>query len=583
MSIIYIKATKPMETKTNPSTLKSTCAKRRKQSNKNHVDYDETDLCDNAPITSNDNYIVNSSQQQSTLLNDKSTETNLFSTTQQQQIDDVSSIKCNNEVICIDGSKGEGGGQIIRNAITYAVILQKELIIINIRSKRSKPGLQAQHVTCIQLATSIHPGGTIIGNTIQSSQIHYIPPPPTTTKTTIAQTKQKRTLTEAKHNMSIDQETMNDVVAKNNVPITTGTATTRYIKGDTGTAGSICLLLQVAIPCSIFNPSNTPIQLDLKGGTNASMAPQYDYWHHVFWPTIQNHCLGPIKTSEREDSNSSISNSYVRAKVLQRGFFPKGGGHVQVILNPLVVCPSMMKSLQPINLMERGDVRTIYIRAYHAGNLPRHIAQAMAKQAKTFLQKNFQSTKTSGTRSEIDYVLDIITETHAIGSSFGILVVATTNTGCIFGGSSLSSPYKKQRAEDIATDACHELWTTLEANCCVDEWLQDQLILFMTLASGQSTIITGSLSLHTQTAISIAEQITTVKFTITKLMDDVTTTSTDTNTNKIHRVKTNRINSNEPKKILGNSKCYDCDNYGQHGSVPGRHMIQCDGIGLSLR
>jgi hypothetical protein len=76
--------------------------------------------------------------------------------------------------VVIDGSKGEGGGQILRNSISYAGILQKELRVHHIRAGRSKPGLRAQHATCLQLAAQVC-GGTIQGNTVGSSDIDYIP------------------------------------------------------------------------------------------------------------------------------------------------------------------------------------------------------------------------------------------------------------------------------------------------------------------------------------------------------------------------------------------------------------------------
>ena len=78
----------------------------------------------------------------------------------------------------------------------------------------------------------------------------------------------------------------------------------------------------------------------------------------------------------------------------------------------------------------------------------------------------------------------------------------------------MGSPKVKPRKS--GEDAAAGLLTSLESGACADRWLQDQLIIFMALASGRSRMRTGPLTLHTETAIDIAEKFTGVKFEVKK-------------------------------------------------------------------
>jgi len=59
------------------------------------------------------------------------------------------------DTVFIDGSKGEGGGQILRTSLTLSCITGKNLHIENIRAARHNPGLAKQHLSCVQAACKI--------------------------------------------------------------------------------------------------------------------------------------------------------------------------------------------------------------------------------------------------------------------------------------------------------------------------------------------------------------------------------------------------------------------------------------------
>ncbi|MCE2026968.1 RNA 3'-terminal phosphate cyclase [Sessilibacter corallicola] len=77
-------------------------------------------------------------------------------------------------LLVIDGSVGEGGGQILRSSLTLAVCLQRPIRLINIRKKRSKPGLLRQHLTCVRAAKEIC-GAYVEGDFLGSNEISFYP------------------------------------------------------------------------------------------------------------------------------------------------------------------------------------------------------------------------------------------------------------------------------------------------------------------------------------------------------------------------------------------------------------------------
>ncbi|MFT3881309.1 MAG: RNA 3'-terminal phosphate cyclase [Gemmatales bacterium] len=78
--------------------------------------------------------------------------------------------------IDIDGSEGEGGGQILRSSLALSVLTGKPVRFTNIRAKRSKPGLQAQHLASVQAAAMICQAN-VSGDELGSQQVSFRPGP----------------------------------------------------------------------------------------------------------------------------------------------------------------------------------------------------------------------------------------------------------------------------------------------------------------------------------------------------------------------------------------------------------------------
>lgn len=138
----------------------------------------------------------------------------------------------------IDGSYGEGGGQILRTAVALAAVTSQPLRIINIRSNRSKPGLAAQHITAIKSVAALC-NATTTDLEVGASAIEFVP----------------EQLQAGKFEFEI------------------------------GTAGSITLVLQACLIPAIYAGEN--ITLSITGGTDVKWSPPVDYFKFVFLKLIE--------------------------------------------------------------------------------------------------------------------------------------------------------------------------------------------------------------------------------------------------------------------------------------------------------
>ncbi|XP_013790831.1 RNA 3'-terminal phosphate cyclase-like isoform X1 [Limulus polyphemus] len=338
------------------------------------------------------------------------------------------------EIITIDGGVMEGGGQILRMAMAFSTLLRKPIRVTNIRAGRSNPGLRPQHLTGLQLVRDLC-GGRLKGGEIGSTDISFYPG-----------------------------------------PVKSG-----EFVANTGTAGSVMLLFQVAFPCLLFGGG--PSRLSLRGGTNAEMAPQIDYTLMVFKPILE-------KFGVKFDCN-----------IVRRGYYPKGGGEVVVKTSPVA------SFLQPVDIVTAGQVTHFSGRSFVAGVLPIKVAHAMADSASRVLRQAYP-----GVPLKIDRIKE--PSEVAVGNGSGIVIMAETSTGCLLGGSALGR--KGESAEKVGEAAAKELLDDLNCGGCVDHHLQDQLIIFMALAKGESRIKTGPVTLHTETAIYVVQLLTEAKFNLVK-------------------------------------------------------------------
>ncbi len=149
-------------------------------------------------------------------------------------------------MITIDGSKGEGGGQILRSALALSLVTGKPFRIDNIRAKRKKPGLLRQHLTAANAAVAVG-RADVKGNTMGSTELVFAP----------------KTVTPGTYRFAV------------------------------GTAGSCTLVLQTILPALLTAVDES--ELVLEGGTHNPFAPPFDFLDQAFLPLVRR--MGPYVTA----------------------------------------------------------------------------------------------------------------------------------------------------------------------------------------------------------------------------------------------------------------------------------------------
>lgn len=152
-------------------------------------------------------------------------------------------------MITIDGSFGEGGGQILRTALALSLVTGKPFHIERIRAGRKNPGLLRQHLTAVNAATQVS-RAEVTGAAIGSRELTFAP----------------------------------------------GSVVVGNYAFAVGTAGSTTLVLQTVLPALLIASGKS--RLILEGGTHNPFAPPFDFLEKAFLPLVNR--MGPRVTAELE-------------------------------------------------------------------------------------------------------------------------------------------------------------------------------------------------------------------------------------------------------------------------------------------
>lgn len=168
-------------------------------------------------------------------------------------------------MISIDGSAGEGGGQVLRTSLALSMVTNQPFVMKNIRANRSKPGLLRQHLTAVKAAAAVscaHVKGASLG----SDAIEFTPGP----------------MNPGMYHFSI------------------------------GSAGSTTLVLQTILPALIR--ASGPSEVIIEGGTHNPYAPTVHFLKKCFSPVLES--MGPrVKVELMRHGFSPAGGGKIRVRI----------------------------------------------------------------------------------------------------------------------------------------------------------------------------------------------------------------------------------------------------------------------------
>lgn len=307
----------------------------------------------------------------------------------------------------IDGSMGEGGGQVLRTAVALAAVTKTPVRVTNIRAKRRKPGMAAQHVAAVRAIAELS-SAEVKGADVGSRVVEFVP----------------RELRSGRYAI------------------------------DVGTAGSVTLVLQAALPAA-FAVGN--VELRIRGGTDVPMAPPADYFRTVF-----------LRWIDRLGGRSEF-------EILRRGYYPRGGGEVIVRIPEPARWRPLISDPRPEPDRIEG--------AAHIANLPEDIVARMASAAKKRLASYLS----------VRIHKEVLDSSRAEGPGGAISLWADAGE-TILGGNALAE--RGKRAEIVGDEAAAAILAELHSGATVDVHAADQLLPYLALANEPSSFLVREVTEH---------------------------------------------------------------------------------------
>jgi RNA 3'-terminal phosphate cyclase (ATP) len=236
------------------------------------------------------------------------------------------------KTIAIDGSYGEGGGQVLRSALTLSLVTGVEVRITKIRAGRSRPGLLRQHLTCVRAATEIS-NAECEGAELGSTTLTFRP----------------------------------------------GRMRAGTYSFAIGSAGSTTLVLATILLPLLLADGESVVRLE--GGTHNPLAPPFDFLAEVFFPRLRE--IGFVATAKLERAGfypagggaiaimlkgASANDALKPASWLERADVTLNGSVITANLSPSISGREVI-ALSSALTIDRADVKVTQVASPGPGNV----------------------------------------------------------------------------------------------------------------------------------------------------------------------------------------------------------------------
>ena len=247
------------------------------------------------------------------------------------------------------------------------------------------------------------------------------------------------------------------------------------IKMDVGSAGSLSLVLQATLLAGRKNSER--LTLDLVGGTNVMWAPPIDSYELVLFPLMKKMGID------------------ARVDIIERGFYPIGGGHVIATLDPI-------GKIKPLELTRLGKLNNITVRCFTQRLSERFSSDMIDACAKTL-------------GDECELVFDI-QEGRGNSRGSGLILVANYENGKL---SSNVLTSRGHSGSQSGIDAAKDLLQEMSTGSTIDVHTADQLLPYMAMAEGKSSFVVSRISKHLLSQMDTLESFLDVRFGVERKND----------------------------------------------------------------
>ncbi|RLM53380.1 RNA 3'-terminal phosphate cyclase [Halobellus sp. Atlit-31R] len=350
----------------------------------------------------------------------------------------------------LDGTAG--GGQLVRTALTLSALDGRPFRMEDVRATRPSPGLKPQHLACVDLIADVA-NADVSGAEVGSETLTFEPG--------------------TGDGPLVASEAAGSGAGETDAP--------REFAVDVGTAGSVTLVADALLPLAAR--TDAPVRATIGGGTDVKWSPPADYLRHVKLPLLR--ACGLDATAE----------------LGRRGFYPAGGGEIDVEVRPSDLSPIVLPARRAAADAPDAGVDRYVVRAVASEDLEdAAVADRMAETAVSELS-GLGIGGDEATDSDVTAQPTVTAEaTYVESKSPGAVVTVAVESDPVRSSEHATgdrpTPLRPRAgfgaygergvpAEEVAEEAVDAVAAWRETDAPIDARLGDQLVVWLAIAGGR--------------------------------------------------------------------------------------------------